>query len=103
MGIIEDSEKLKQEIDQEEKDLLKIALFGQPGSGKSSLINAIVGKDVAKASQRTDATTDIAEVCAYHGLIFVDLPGYGTAKFPENEFLAKFNIQKFDLFLCVFS
>lgn len=103
MGIIEDSEKLKQELDQEDKELLKIVLFGQPGSGKSSLINAIVGKDVAKASQRTDTTTDIAEVCAYNGLVFVDLPGYGTAKFPENEFFSKFSIEEFDLFLCVFS
>lgn len=35
--------------------------------------------------------------------MLVDLPGYGTTKFPENRYFNEFKIEEFDIYLCVFS
>jgi len=77
-------------------------LFGQPGAGKSSLINKILGKKVADVGVETDKTTEEASYEA-NGLKFVDLPGYGTKNFPKDTYFQRFNIPQFDLFLCVTS
>ncbi|KAF6750806.1 hypothetical protein DFP72DRAFT_505392 [Ephemerocybe angulata] len=58
-----------------------VAVIGHAGSGKSSLINAIVGKDVAKiGSEYGSCTVDVAEypytLPNGHKLIFVDTPGF---------------------------
>jgi uncharacterized protein (DUF697 family) len=34
-------------------------------------------------------------------MLLVDLPGYDTKKFPKNEFFTKFQVESFDVFLCV--
>ena len=80
---------------------VRIALFGQPGAGKSSLINAIIGEDKFETGVKTD-TTKSAEEVEYKGLSFVDLPGYGTSGFPKENYLKKFDILNFDIFLCIF-
>ncbi|MFD0050214.1 GTPase [Actinomycetes bacterium NPDC127524] len=102
MSIYDDIEKIKQQIEKEDEVPLKIALFGQPGAGKSSIINKLVGEQVAKTGASTDVTVD-ADFIPYEGLLLVDLPGYGTSKFPPNEWMSRFDPKDFDLFLCVFS
>lgn len=101
-NIKEAAEQLRMEIEKDQQQKLRIALFGQPGAGKSSLINSIVGKAVAKAGAGTDITVD-AQVIEHEDLLFVDLPGYGTSKFPPNKWFAEFKPTDYDLFLCVFS
>ena len=81
---------------------VKIAFFGQPGAGKSSLINELVGKKVAATGNGTD-TTQIAQIIEYNEVVFVDLPGYGTCEFPANQYFTQFNPLQYDLFICVFS
>lgn len=100
--IYDEIERLKKEIEDDQEQKLKIALFGQPGSGKSSLINKIVGKKVAKTGQGTDITVE-AQVIEHNDLILVDLPGYGTSKFEPNKWFEHFEPEQYDLFLCVFS
>lgn len=102
MSINEEAEKLRKKLEEEKKNPIKIALFGQPGAGKSSLINAIVGEEVAVVGVETDCTV-VDQVVEWNGMVLVDLPGYGTSKFPENKYFKEFNILDFDLFLCVFS
>lgn len=102
MSIQNEAIKLRGILEQEEKNPVRIALFGQPGAGKSSLINKLTGTKLAKASPMTDTTVD-AQIIPWNDLLLVDLPGYGTSKFPPNEFFEKFNIEDYDLFLCVFS
>jgi GTP-binding protein EngB required for normal cell division/uncharacterized protein (DUF697 family) len=101
MGILDEAERLKNLLTDQEKTRVRIALFGQPGAGKSSLINALVGKKVATVGVRTDTTTGKA-MFEHEGLEFWDLPGYGTERFPAETFWERFEIPSFDLFLCVF-
>jgi small GTP-binding protein len=93
---------LKQKLNKQDEVAVKIALFGQPGAGKSSLINKIIGEDVAEVAVRTDTTVE-AKCYKHNGLEFWDLPGYGTAKFPKETYFGNFKITTFDLFLCVSS
>ncbi len=102
MSIYDDIQKIKEILQEEQKGSLRIALFGQPGSGKSSLINKLIGKNVAKTGASTDVTVD-ANFYEHDELLFVDLPGYGTSKFPPNQWMNEFTPEQFDLFLCVFS
>jgi small GTP-binding protein len=102
MSIHDDAEKIRLKLDEENRTTVSVALFGQPGAGKSSLINNIVGKKVAAVGVETDKTIK-AESYEANGLKFVDLPGYGTKNFPKESYFEKFDIPKFDLFLCVSS
>jgi len=101
-SIGEEAEKLRRKLDEENNTTVSVALFGQPGAGKSSLINKIVGQKVAEVGVETDKTVEAASYEA-KGLRFVDLPGYGTKFFPKESYFQKFDIQQFDLFLCVTS
>lgn len=102
MSIDDEAEIIRRKLDEESNTKVSVALFGQPGAGKSSLINKIVGQKVAEVGVETDKTVKASEYEA-KGLRFVDLPGYGTQNFPKESYFRKFNIQQFDLFLCVVS
>jgi small GTP-binding protein len=102
MSIEDESQKIRRKLDEEANTTVSVALFGQPGAGKSSLINKIIGRHVAEVGVETDKTVE-AGVYEANGLQFSDLPGYGTTKFPKESYFQKFEIQKFDLFLCVTS
>jgi len=102
MSINDQAESIRRKLDDESKTEVLVALFGQPGAGKSTLINKIVGKKVFEVSVETDKTIDAAYYTE-NNLTFADLPGYGTKNFPKETFFNKFNIQNYDLFLCVTS
>lgn len=102
----ENFEKAKKEL----AEPLRIALIGQPGAGKSSLINRIIGKKIFETGQYTDTTQganeakmDDGECYDDGGLYIVDLPGYGTQKFPFDEWVEKFQPYNFDLYIFVFN
>jgi len=102
MSIYKDAEELREKLKKEQKRKLKVALFGQPGSGKSSLINKLVGYEAVTVGVSTDETVE-AEIVEWEDILLVDLPGYGTTKFPENNYFDEFKIEQFDIYLCVFS
>ena len=95
-------ESIKEKLQGIDEENVTIVLFGQPGSGKSSLINAVCGREAVKTGEETDTTKD-AVVVEHGDVTFIDLPGYGTEGFPEEAFLEKFQPFQYDLFLCVFS
>ncbi|MTV50807.1 hypothetical protein GJ688_17895 [Heliobacillus mobilis] len=111
MSITVEAQKILEHlIMEDEKNPVKVALFGQPGAGKSSIVNKLVGKKVAKVSPRTDTTQSSSDYqmedkqeFASNSMLIVDLPGYGTSKFPKEGYYDNFALDEIDLFLCVFS
>jgi small GTP-binding protein len=101
MSMSEAAEQVRQRMAAADAVRVSIALFGQPGCGKSSLINRLTGQKLALEGVRNDVTTERQEF-EWNGLTLVDLPGYDTAKFPAGEYLARFRVLDFDLLLCVF-
>lgn len=59
---------------------LHIVLFGRRNSGKSSLINALTGQDIALVSDIPGTTTDpVSKTMELHGIgpcVFIDTPGF---------------------------
>lgn len=69
---------------QEPPDRLpQVAVAGRSNCGKSSLINAIVGrKSLARVSQKPGKTREINFYLVNGRFFLVDLPGYGYARAP---------------------
>jgi len=91
MGIREEAERIKKKLEESINLKVRLALFGQPGSGKSSIINKLVGKPVATVDVTTDVTQELKEF-EWNGVILGDLPGYDTAKFPRKTYLEQFKV-----------
>ena len=101
MSMIEAAERIRERMQSDDLVRVSIALFGQPGCGKSSLINRMTSQRLAVEGVRNDVTTERRDY-EWNGLTLVDLPGYDTALFPAHEYLARFKVLEFDLLLCVF-
>lgn len=101
MSMSQAAEQIRERMQAEDAVRVSIALFGQPGCGKSSLINRLTGQKLALEGVQNDVTTARQEY-EWNGLILVDLPGYDTAMFPASEYVTRFGIMNFDLLLCVF-
>jgi len=101
MSMSDAAAHIRERMNADDSVRVSIALFGQPGCGKSSLINRLTGQRLAREGVRNDVTTERQEF-EWNGLTLVDLPGYDTARFPANEYLERFRVLDFDLLLCVF-
>jgi small GTP-binding protein len=101
-SLFDEAQRIHKLIQEAEEVTVTVALFGQPGAGKSSLINRITGQKLAKEGAKTDATTE-QKAYDWNGLHLVDLPGYGTTQFPQESYWKQFGIEDFDVFLCIFS
>jgi GTP-binding protein EngB required for normal cell division len=99
--INEIARQIRRRIEESNNTKIRIALLGRSGAGKSSLINALTGKDIAEVGIHTNTTTQM-EFYEWHNMILVDLPGFDTEEFPRDTFYKDFDLDQFDLFLCVF-
>ena len=100
MSIWDEVKKEKKQLDEELQAEVRVALVGKGGAGKSSLVNGLAGRDICDVGVETDVTVD-AEPVRHEGLVFVDMPGYGTKRFAPDSFAEKFSVDDYDLFLLV--
>ena len=69
-----------------------VAVLGQPNAGKSSLVNFLVGEEVAIVSHRRQTTRNAIlgiKNCHNHQIIFVDTPGIHHSKNNLDRFMMK--------------
>lgn len=65
--------------------LPEVAFVGRSNVGKSSLINTLLGRKIAKVSQNPGKTRTINFYNINNEINLVDLPGYGYAKASKSE------------------
>jgi GTP-binding protein len=58
----------------------QIVFYGRSNTGKSSTLNALLGRGIAKASSTPGKTKEINFFSVNNSFYVVDLPGYGYAK-----------------------
>lgn len=92
--------QFKTEIEAFQNAKVLCGIIGRSGTGKSSLINAIVGEEVSAVGE-TETTMEISEPIEHNGLIFYDLPGCSTINFPLETYVEKMGISKFDCVIIV--
>lgn len=64
---------------------VEFAFLGASNSGKSTLVNALLGQNLCKTSSKPGHTSLLNFFAVKKGLYFVDLPGYGFAKKSQKE------------------
>ena len=95
-------EKFKEELESFKKAKVKCRIIGRSGTGKSSLINAIAGEEIAEEGV-TETTMEVGEPYENRGLLFYDLPGCSTEKFPRETYIEKMGIKDSDCVIVVTS
>lgn len=84
-----------------EESTVRLGIIGESGAGKSSLINAIVGHDVARVGALIETTQEPQEV-PVHGLVLVDLPGCGSRTWPREHYIERLKLlESYDGFILV--
>lgn len=97
--LIEEIQRMKEEF---EKAEVRCGIIGLSGCGKSSLINAIAGERIAEVGGYEDTTSEPQEF-SHGGIVFVDLPGCGTEKWPQDSYIRRLGLMSYDLFIIVTS
>lgn len=86
-----------------EEATIRIGIIGESGTGKSSLINTIAGEYIAEigATETTDSATE--HTIKGSQVIYVDLPGCGTQRWPFETYIQDLNLLSYDAFILVYS
>lgn len=67
-----------------------VSLIGRPNAGKSTLMNSLLGENIAMVSQKANATRKRSNAIVMHGdtqIIFVDTPGLHEREKALNRFM----------------
>ncbi|KAH0512829.1 Interferon-inducible GTPase 1 [Microtus ochrogaster] len=84
---------------------LNVAVTGESGAGKSSFINALrgIGHEEKDAAETGVVETTMERHPYTHpkipNVVFWDLPGIGTTKFPPKDYLEKMKFNEYDFFI----
>lgn len=99
--IVNYAKDVQQQIAEFDNTVVRCGLIGASGSGKSSLINAIVGEKVAAVG--AIETTRDEQIIRHLGIEFVDLPGCGTTSWPQATYIQDLHLVDYDCFLLITS
>jgi GTP-binding protein EngB required for normal cell division len=81
--------RAKREEKEFEEATVQGGIIGVTGNGKSSLINALVGKDIADVGVReTTGVTSKISGYEFHNIILIDLPGVGTRNWKTESYFS---------------
>ncbi|XP_048190102.1 T-cell-specific guanine nucleotide triphosphate-binding protein 2-like [Perognathus longimembris pacificus] len=100
---------LQEALSAAENALLQVAVIGESGAGKSSLINALRGLGhEEEGSARVGVVETTMKKTPYQhpkylNVIFWDLPGTGTLEFSPESYLETVQFSQYDFFLLVSS
>ncbi|XP_042309292.1 interferon-inducible GTPase 5-like [Sceloporus undulatus] len=105
--LLDAATKIKKEMDSLNNTTLHVALTGDSGVGKSSLVNALRGlPDFGDNAAETGVVQTTMEPKPYHHprfpkVTFWDLPGIGTGDFKADTYLKLVNFSQYDFFIIV--
>ena len=102
-AILEELRKRRQDL---ESASVRIGFIGEAGVGKSSLINAMLGRAVAPVGSTTVAHDPEGEKYQYDGVTLVDLPGTGVPERPFKSYVSDLKLLepgRYDAFVLVSS
>ena len=84
-------ERINAELNRVRNYTPKVGIFGDTGVGKSSLCNALFGKDIAKISNVEACTRHPQEILVGDkgkgGIVLVDVPGVGEDPARHKEYI----------------
>ena len=101
--ILEELHRRRQDL---ESASVRIGFIGEAGVGKSSLINAMLGRAVAPVGSTTIAHNPEGEQYQYDGVTLVDLPGTGVPERPFKSYVDDLKLLepgRYDAFVLVSS
>jgi interferon gamma inducible protein 47 len=100
---------MTEKIESIEKTPLNIAITGDSGTGKSTIINTLRGlrNNDPNAAQVGTVETTMTPTAYKHpnfpNVIFWDLPGVGTPKNPQATYKKRMNLKMYDFFIITIS
>ncbi|XP_015260857.1 PREDICTED: interferon-inducible GTPase 1-like, partial [Cyprinodon variegatus] len=100
-------EKINQHLKQTAHIKLNIGITGEPGTGKSTFVNAFSGLDNndegAAPTGRGNTTINPTSYCHpdYPNVILWDLPGIGSNMWPADTYVERVELEKFDFFIII--
>jgi predicted GTPase len=82
--------RAKREEEEFEHATVQGGIIGITGTGKSSLINALAGRDIAEVGVR-ETTGVVSKISSYefNGIVLIDLPGAGTRNWRTETYFSK--------------
>jgi predicted GTPase len=101
--LVAELHKRRQEL---EAASVQIGFIGEAGVGKSSLINAILGRNVAPVGATTVTHNPEGEKYQFDGVTLVDLPGSGVPERPFKSYIEDLKLletDRYDAFVLISS
>src|SRR3989344_2304863 len=66
---------IKMQVKKIKKDIVNVGIIGYPNTGKSSMINLLVGRSVSRTSSEAGFTKGIQKIKISNGVYLIDTPG----------------------------